>query len=92
MNENIDVSLANTCKDFKKEISNFSASGYNKIEFIKNVKLAIKRAEKLDLDPEHYYPSNKRSKIYKLLKAMIKFSSQNDFDDFINKKLDMLKK
>ncbi len=88
--EKIDESGASTCKEFKTKISEFDSGGYNCVKFIKNVKIAIERAEKFDDNPGYFFPSDKRTKVYQLLKSMIEFAGQRDFDAFINNKLDTL--
>lgn len=92
MSDKIDESGASTCKEFKTKISEFDSGGYNCIKFIKNVHLAIERAEQLDDNPEYFFPSEKRTKVYKLLKSMIDFAGQREFNEFINSKLDILLK
>ncbi len=92
MNDKIDESGATTCKEFKTKISDFDSGGYNCIKFIKNVESAIERGERLDDSPTHFYPSEKRTKVYQLLKSMIEFAGKRDFDDFINNKLDKILK
>jgi hypothetical protein len=88
--EDIASSASNTCGDFKHEISTFDKGGYHPLRFIPHLKEAIANAEKADVQPEHFMPEFKATKMYQLAKSVMAFVSENGFDEFLNVKLPKL--
>lgn len=79
-----------TCGDFKYEISTFDKGGYHPLKFIPQLREAIINAERADVNPDHFMPELKSTKMYQLAKSVMTFVGNNGFEEFLNIKLTKL--
>ncbi len=70
--DEIHTSTSNSCGDLKRELSGKSKGGYNKREFVDNIRVAHERAKACDKDPKYFMPSIMSTKIYQLTGEIFK--------------------
>jgi hypothetical protein len=71
--DDISNSTSKTCKEFKNEINSKIPGGYNPKDFADKINIAIRRAEKLDINPNYFFPEPRTTKLYKLGKEILSF-------------------
>lgn len=67
---------ANSCSELKTELGGLVKGGYRKEIAIKFLDEAIQRAKTGDLNPTHFLPVNKSTKVYQLLEALLEKKKQ----------------
>lgn len=88
---NIDEINYTSSKELKNILSNLLPNGYDRFDAVKNVKTAIKNSENLDEAKDYFFPNKNRTKVYQLMKSILNYSGENNFNEFVNKKIDFLK-
>jgi hypothetical protein len=72
-----------TSKHMKHLLSLQIPGGYHPVEYIPDVKIAMKNAVLLDLSPTHYFPGPNSTKMHILAKRLIEILGENDFQQLI---------
>ena len=61
--------------------------GYNQYKFIPNLLDAILSSKKNDTNKDHFFPNVGETKVYQLGDALINAIGVNDFNEFVENKL-----
>lgn len=80
------------CKNLKTEIARFEKGGYHPYKFIPNLLDAIANAEKTDSQTNYFLPKKGETKVYQLGAALIEAIGLNDFQRFLEERLESLKR
>ena len=73
----ITKSASKSCQEFKAELHTLTKESYNKNIAVKFVDDAIKRAKAVDENPTHYMPTEKTTKVYQLVEALLEKKKNN---------------
>lgn len=80
------------CKTLKQDVSALVKGGYNQYKFIPMLNDAIKNSKASDNNKNHYIPEIGNTKVYLLGDALLKMIGINNFNNFIEGKLQELNK
>ncbi len=71
-------------KNMKIFLNNLTKSGYNKENYILQIKQAVENAKNADSDENSFFPKKGETKVYLLIEALMEYVGENDFNKFID--------
>ena len=83
MSSTIPKEVKGNCKKAKYKLATLTSNGYNKDEYILNIKDAIKNSKNADSDKNHFLPKKGETKVYLLAESLISYVGVSDFNSFI---------
>jgi len=79
-----------TCNSLKNEIASFSSGGYHPLKYIPDFVEAVENSKNNDSNKDFFLPNPHESKVYLLGEVLMEYIGKNNFDDFIENKLNDL--
>ncbi|MEO7047815.1 MAG: RloB family protein [Ferruginibacter sp.] len=74
---------ANDCGDWKRIVHKKTGIGFTIEKYAANIFEAVRKAKEDDDTPNHFFPKEKKSKVYKIIEAIIDKVGEGNFKAFI---------